>query len=101
MSCFQTNVTSLIKALLKAQLTDRDPQRAASFLAEDVIWLGTREETTVNTRAQALSYFIAEAEANPRPYALEFFDGRENSIAEGGVAVLRAEAKREDLCIPI
>ena len=73
---------ALLKRFLSAQLTDRQPQLAASYLTKDVTWLGITDSRDVHNREEALAYFIREADINPNGYPLQYLEEHVAQLAQ-------------------
>ncbi len=63
-----------VRAFFDAYLVQRDPQRTAGFLTENVHWIGTGGHEVACGREHARRLIEAEIEQSPSPCALSFKD---------------------------
>lgn len=72
----------ILKNFCYADFVERDPQKAADFLTEDILWFGLSEKEDVHSREEAFRYISGEVARNPEPYRIEYIHEHVTATSE-------------------
>lgn len=93
---------TLIKQFCRWDFVERNCDKAAELLTEDITWFGTSDYEDVHSKAEAYEYLQNEIRAMPEPYALDFLEESFLPLGnEGGIALLRVRFSHSNVVLNI
>lgn len=82
-----SRVIEITKALLTAQMIERDSEKAVSYLSEDVFWFGTGNEEEICSKSEAYKYFETEKAKALGSFNIEYINEGQKTLANNsGIA---------------